>query len=297
MILGYDRQIAYLDRVMARGRLAHAYLFYGPDGAGMLSIAKAMAKALHCPARLETEFPSGNSVSKSIREAGDGCKICAAIDADTHPGVTLLDRAHSLTSKKEALRDIPIDDLREVKRRFSLAAAGDAWRVAIIHDADTMSRDAQVAFLKLLEEPGERALFLLTSDARESVAPTIASRAVAIGFLGGTNPAVDEAMRTAVQRALAAGIPEALALSEKIAGDRAGEAAVVSALVDDLRMRMHAAAMPRERYLLAARIARVLTIATLRETTNVNPRLALDVMLLENVGSAHPRANDNSEER
>lgn len=277
MILGYQRQIKYLDRVLRRGRLAHAYLFYGPDTAGMLPVAHALAKTLFC-----TNYRG----ETSIVEAGDGCRDCAAVDADAHPGVLLLDVAHPLMPAKETRKEISIDDIRELKRLFSLAAAGDAWRVAIINRADIISRDAEVAFLKLLEEPGERTLFLLISDSRETVAPTIASRAVPLGFLGGDAPAALAQTCSAVRAALTAGIPESLALSEKMASDAAARNAAMFAVLDILRVRLHAAGAPEEQRALAVRLRRVLDIAVMMETTNVNPRLALDAAFLEHAAPA-----------
>ncbi|OGZ97160.1 MAG: hypothetical protein A3B34_02705 [Candidatus Sungbacteria bacterium RIFCSPLOWO2_01_FULL_54_21] len=268
--------IAYLDRVMARDRLAHAYLFCGPDGAGMMAIAKAIAKAL--------AHPSGRD-DVSIGTADDGCPVCAAIDANTYPDAILLDVTHSLTSQKEARKEIPIDDIRELKRIFSLAPAGGAWRVAIIGQADTMSWDAADAFLKLLEEPGERTLFILTVSHRESVPATIRSRTVILDFFD--RPRTEEKVAALVRRAVAGGIPDVLALSEKIAGDPPVRSAAIAVVQDLLRANMHAAQTPDDRSRLARRLARVLDVATILETTNVNARLALDVLLLDSMRDAH----------
>lgn len=274
MIRGYERQITYLERVRARGRLAHAYLFYGPDRCGILAIAKSLIKGLYCP---------NYGGETSLVKAGDGCRECAAVDADTHPAVILLDLEHSLTSEKETRKKIPIDDIHELRRRFSLAAAGGAWRVAIVHHADTMSEDARDAFLKLLEEPGAQTLFILITDARESVSPTIRSRAVPLGFFGGDVAGADDTMKGATRIALSSGIPEALALSERIAGDAAARTAAIRAVLDLLRARIYAARASGDRVEAARRISRVLDIAAAAETTNVNARLAMDAIFLESM--------------
>ena len=51
-----------------------------------------------------------------------------------------------------------------------------ARRVIIIDDADRMSRGAQNAFLKLLEEPSEHAYFILTAHRPQLLLPTVRSR-------------------------------------------------------------------------------------------------------------------------
>lgn len=274
MILENERQIGYLDRVLQRGRLAHAYLFYGSEQVG-LAVAKAVAKALHCPSY------RGEA---SIAAAGDGCRDCAAIDADAHHEVVFLDLEHTLLSEKEERSKIPIEDIHEIRRRFSFAPLEGQWRIAIIGQADKMSRDAADAFLKLLEEPGERTLFLLVTSAHELLQPTIISRAVPIRFsaAAGERTQADEKIRTAVRDALSRGIPEALALAEKIAPDREMRLYAIHALLTLLRPKLYAA-LPLDRLRMARHIGRVLDLASAVETTNVNPRLALDVMLIESI--------------
>ena len=49
-------------------------------------------------------------------------------------------------------------------------------QVILIDDIDTMSREAQNAFLKLLEEPPTHAYFIVTTHAPEALLPTIVSR-------------------------------------------------------------------------------------------------------------------------
>ncbi len=265
----HDRHVAYLDRVRERGRLAHAYLFYGPDSESMMQIAKDLAKVLLCPVAM---YGGLASIHHGV------CKECTAVDTDMHPFVVRLDLAHTLVSKKEARKDIPIDDIRELKRLFSLTTPGGGWRVAVIGQADTMSRDAGDAFLKLLEEPGERTLFILIAGQRESVSATIRSRSVSLSF--GTAMPVEEKMRTTVRTALNGGIPELLALSEKVSQDALTRASAITAVISLLRAKMHAVSAGDERLKLARRLIRVLDIATILETTNVNSRLALDVMFL-----------------
>lgn len=51
-----------------------------------------------------------------------------------------------------------------------------ARQIIIIDDADRMSRGAQNAFLKLLEEPGSEIYFILTSHTPQNLLPTIRSR-------------------------------------------------------------------------------------------------------------------------
>lgn len=284
MILGHNRQLEYFQKVFERGRLAHAYLFYGPDQVGKMTVAEWLVKKLQC-----------------------------------EKNVILLDTEHTLLSKKEERKEIPIEDIRELKRIFSLAPPEGRWRAAVINEAEKMSRDAANAFLKLLEEPGTRTLFLLLTEDRELVLPTIASRALPMRF----SPLPDNAIRAFLEtkvkdallredivkfsagrpgvavrlaenqeeflreRRLAAavgavyrgGTPAALRLSERIAGNRVLRQKAVEYLIRALRRDLYQESAEK-RGIYAEKLKKVNHLAALLDTTNVNPRLALDVIFI-----------------
>lgn len=315
MIIGHERQMKYLDTIIERGRLAHAYLFYGPEHVGKLTVAKWLAKKLHCD-----------------KGGCEVCYDCRMIGSDSHPYVTLLDTEHTLLSKKvprlegrdggtmglaKERKEIPIDDIRELKRLFALTPAGGGWRAVIINEAEKMSTEAANAFLKLLEEPGSRALFILITEDRESVLPTIASRALPMRFSPLPDNAIRAFLETKVKDALlredivkfAAGRPgvavglaenkeaflrerrlaaavgavcrggtlAALRLSERIAEDRVRRGKAVEYLIRALRRDLREESSEK-RGISVEKLKKVNYIAALLDTTNVNPRLALDAM-------------------
>lgn len=75
-------------------------------------------------------------------------------------------------------RVITIEQIRGLNSFFRLKVPGKARvkRVAVIHDADTMGTEAQNALLKLLEEPPEGSVLVLTSSNSLGLLPTIRSR-------------------------------------------------------------------------------------------------------------------------
>lgn len=283
MIIGHSRQIEYLDKVLKRGSLAHAYLFYGPARVGKFTVAKFFAEKLGC----------------------------------TDPVV--LDIEHTLISKKEERKNIPIEDIWELKRQFSYASAGDQWRVAIINEAEKMSEEAANAFLKLLEEPGERTLFLLVSEFPDFMPSTVVSRCQPIRFslvsekeieLYLKNSVKDESVskeilsysvgRPGIAIELS-GNPELLEKERKfrkmfnaaISGEIHDVFEFTAKAASDAGLRIKTAEYltrhMREEILKNSgaaenpvrRIKKINEIFTALETTNVNPRLALDVMFLE----------------
>ena len=69
---------------------------------------------------------------------------------------------------------IGIDTIRQLYNQ--LRTKHSEYVVVILDDADTMTLEAQNAFLKLLEEPGDHISFILTSHMPTRLLPTIASR-------------------------------------------------------------------------------------------------------------------------
>ena len=282
-IIGHEKQLRYLEHVRLRNTLAHAYLFHGPDGVGKRTVARAYAKTL-----------------------------TGARD------IIFLDTSHTLVSKKDERKDIPIEDIRELKRLFSFAPEAGKWRVAIVDEAERMSREAANAFLKFLEEPGEQTLFLLVTSSPELLLPTIASRAYPIRFSLVPERQMDAWLRPRVENAAAREEILSLSLgrpgemrrfiedSETLALRRALRRDVERVVVErDVNVLFPLAARAAEKedergaffmevfhtlrtHALVSqdlasvrRIKAVNRIATILATTNVSPRLALDVALLE----------------
>lgn len=80
--------------------------------------------------------------------------------------------------KPEDKQDISIDTIREINRFLRLKTPGDSpvRRVVLVEDSHFLSPEAQNALLKILEEPNNDTLFLLTAPYELSLLPTIASR-------------------------------------------------------------------------------------------------------------------------
>lgn len=307
MILGHERQIKYLEQVLKSGRFAHAYLFYGPEGIGKFTIAKAAAKFFNCQ-----NHPS-------FRET-DECGQCKLIEKNLHPQVIILDPENTLVSKKETRKEIPIGDIRELKRKLIFAPAPNEWRVVIINQADKMSREAQDAFLKLLEEPGPQTLIMLVTAAQELLAPTIISRTQPIHFSLVPEKLLAELLKS--RKADSAeeilffprGRPgvmikmlgdqeyleqekkifkqvssllerrevgEAFLLADKVSWSEELRTKVVSVTMELLRIKLKKNIGGGDLVKRVNTFKKLNSIATLMETTNVNPRLAMDVFFLE----------------
>ncbi len=95
--------------------------------------------------------------------------ICVQFSIDT------LDQTTLITEKS-----IGIEDIRNIQKNLSLSPLKSPIKAAIIHNADTMTIDAQNAFLKTLEEPPQNTIILLLGKNIENFLPTIISRCTVI---------------------------------------------------------------------------------------------------------------------
>ncbi len=152
------------------GRFHHAWLVTGVKGVGKATFAYRAAKFLL------TQEEGGNlfGLPDNLDSAADHPAL-ALIQADSHPGLSVLRRRYDPKGKK-LFKVIRIDDVRALSTFFGLKSSDGGWRVVIIDTVDDMNVNAANAFLKILEEPPERTIFFLLSHTPAGLLPTIRSR-------------------------------------------------------------------------------------------------------------------------
>lgn len=168
-IQGQDRAVSMLMKQLTSGRLAHAYLFLGPEGAGKTATALAFAKALVCGS-----------------EAG-GCGVCHACrraDAGVHPDIHIIEHG-------EETSEIKVAQIRKLQEELSLTPFEAQKKAAVIDDAERLNPEASNAFLKTLEEPSRGTVLILTASDRKALLETLVSRCRLIRF----QPLPDVAIR------------------------------------------------------------------------------------------------------
>lgn len=156
-ILGHARQKEILRRAIRSQRLAHAYLFEGPEGVGKQLVALALTRAVVC-------------------SEGTGCGSCVAcrkVDHHNHPDLHLLEPDGA---------SIKIEQIRALQKELSYRPLEAAKKICIIDAAERMNPAAGNALLKTLEEPSGEALIILLSSHPERVLPTIRSRSQRLPF-------------------------------------------------------------------------------------------------------------------
>jgi DNA polymerase-3 subunit delta' len=159
--------MAWLDPVreefrnrLQSDRLAHAFLLSGQTGTGKQELAMEMAAALLC---LENSLPACGS-----------CRSCQLLVSGAHPDFRIL--SFELNDKGKLRSEIVIDQVRALISFLQLTTTFSEKKVALIHPAEAMNKNAANALLKTLEEPPGDAVILLLSHDPSRLAVTIRSR-------------------------------------------------------------------------------------------------------------------------
>lgn len=219
VLIGQERIAESLKAAVSAKRVAHAYLFYGPEGSGKKAAALELAAALLCERTNEgTACRTCNACSRVFRVGHPDVHLMmpypndigieavterlsllaenpyAVVDFERRPSLDSLDAV----SNKQVLyvRDRIAQDLR---REMSLSSVEGGYRIAILTDADRMRSEAANAFLKLLEEPGDRTVFILISDRPDRMLPTIRSRCQLLRFTRLSDEEVATALKERIQ--------------------------------------------------------------------------------------------------
>jgi DNA polymerase-3 subunit delta' len=160
-LIGQDLARAALERAIAGGRVAHAYVFEGPPGVGKRSAALGLAMALNCPV---------------APGAGCGaCEVCRRIDSGLHPDVPSF-------GPSGPGGQIVIDDIRAILALTRTRPHEARARVIVVDDADAMNPSSANGLLKTLEEPLGGNHLVLCTGAPDRLLPTVRSRAQRIRF-------------------------------------------------------------------------------------------------------------------
>lgn len=154
-IIGHEKQLQQIEKDIASGNLAHAYLLSGPNSVGKNTVAKKMAGILQC----------GNDFCHS-------CNTCLQISKGCHVDtVNFEDNGES----------IKIEEVRKIVERLNMTRQA-RYKILLIQSLERMTTEAANSFLKMLEEPPEKTIFIMTTDNVRLILPTILSRVRIVKF-------------------------------------------------------------------------------------------------------------------
>ncbi len=157
-VKGQEHVVRALRNAVEHGREGQAYLFSGPRGTGKTTSARILAKVLNCERPLEGE-PCCE------------CDSCVAVERGTSYDVHELDAASNNG----------VDAMRDLIEKASLGTPG-RHKVYILDEVHMLSKAAEAALLKTLEEPPPHVVFVLATTDPQKVSDTIRSRTQHLQF-------------------------------------------------------------------------------------------------------------------
>ena len=188
-LIGQSRVKHLLDNILNRERIAHAYLFSGPKGSGLLPFALRFAEQVNATETGSLPWHKHPDIhvfipmptSSSIDELNARLEW---LKEDSYALVEYVDRPDSekdRSKNKQAFYSIEYfrSDIRPVTR---LRPFQGKKVVVIMTMVETMRKETANSFLKLLEEPSDGVMFILTTHHYEQLLPTITSRCQHIAF-------------------------------------------------------------------------------------------------------------------
>lgn len=193
-VVGQEPITRTLLNALATGRVAHAYLFFGPRGTGKTTTGRILARAVNC----------------LDNETGEPCNICSMCQA------FIEGRALDLI-EIDAASNRGIDEIRALKEKINFAPNVAKFKVYIIDEVHMLTEPAFNALLKTLEEPPPHVIFVLATTEVHKVPATITSRCQRFDFRRIPQAAMIKRLEHICQEEGIKADPQALALIAKSA--------------------------------------------------------------------------------
>ncbi len=196
-IIGQEAVVQHIREAVQNNRLPHALMLSGPAGIGKLALANAIAQYVNC-------------LNPSDTDSCGTCSNCGKIRKGIHPDIRFI---LPIISKKEGSRQllsadyfgefrshffeepymsfaqwqrllggankqlmISVHEIRALKQHIYLKAFEALYKVLIIWNAERINVQGANAFLKLLEEPPDKTLLIMTCSDPSKLLNTINSR-------------------------------------------------------------------------------------------------------------------------
>src|ERR1700719_4070035 len=144
MAFSLEQALGYLTEANAQGRLAHSFLFSGPEGSGKRRLVAELFRTVN-----------GNTT-----EAAD---------------------FHGIEPESKS-RKILVEQIRTLEGSLRMHATRARVKFGVVYEADRLMPQAANAFLKTLEEPPDHSVLILVTALPEALLDTIRSRCIAVAL-------------------------------------------------------------------------------------------------------------------
>ena len=157
MAFSLEQALGYLTEANAQGRLAHSFLFSGPEGSGKRRLVAELFRVVNGNTTNAADFHGIEPESKSRR--------------------------------------ILVEQIRELEASLRMHATRARMKFGVVYEADRLMAQAANAFLKTLEEPPDHSMLILVTALPEALLDTIRSRCIEVSLRapGARAPTAEEA--------------------------------------------------------------------------------------------------------
>jgi len=195
-VIGQDSTKQKLIQAVEEDRIPHAQLLVGPQGNGKLALAVAFAQYINC---------SHKKNNDSCGECSSCRKYTKLIHPDLHFTIPVIrttaiekptssdyvtkwrtyflanpypqyEKWMQLIADENKQGAIYVDEAKDLIHKLNQKSYEADYKVSIIWLPETMNITCANKILKILEEPPEKTLFILISEAEERLLSTIQSR-------------------------------------------------------------------------------------------------------------------------
>ena len=158
-VVGQRVAVAIAQASLVQTPLQTTFLLVGASGSGKTTLARIMARSLNCKEKVGVE-PCNQ------------CSSCLSHLNDNHLAINEINGADKNG----------VDDVRGIIERCQVNTIDSKYRIFIIDECHQMSKPAQNAMLKLLEDPPQDTIFILCTTEEDKLLETIRSRARILRF-------------------------------------------------------------------------------------------------------------------
>ncbi len=178
-LIGQEHPVRLLTNLLQNRTIPHALLFTGIEGVGKRTAALMFAMACNCTNNRSECYSEHNKTiycsngKFSAASPCGRCRSCKKIQSGNHPDIIRI---------KPSGHSIKIAQIRALCHTLAMKPYEAGMRVVIISDAHAMNPEAGNALLKVLEEPPDRTILILTAAQTSDLLPTVVSRCQHIRF-------------------------------------------------------------------------------------------------------------------
>lgn len=153
---GLESITHFFESLIKAKKLSHAYMLCGDEGIGKKTLCNYLLSLIMCKDNC----------------ACGSCNGCATVKSGANPDIIYVDKGDKAS--------VSVEKIREAISEVYIKPIISQKKVIVINDAHLMTKGAQNALLKAIEEPPSYVVFFLLCDTKSSILPTILSRVAAI---------------------------------------------------------------------------------------------------------------------